>query len=312
VHAVGAINFQPLGSGQSISLLDIEGHPFDDRLFFEERAVSPGYFAAMGIPLLAGRTFDDRDIEGHPAVAIVSQSFIRKYFLDGQALGKWVQYPPNYPNRNRSTIVGVVADVRQSDLETAPPMQIYRPLWQFGPTSASTIARTAQPPDRLASAARTVLRDLDPALALADVKTMTELVSASAAERRFRTFLLTVFGGIGLLLSLIGLYGLLAWWVQQRTAEIGIRMALGGQRRNILGLVLKQGFSLVLIGIAAGLAFSIALTRLLTGLLFEVTPTDPVAFLGAAVVFGAVALAACLVPAWHATRVDPLVALRDE
>jgi ABC-type antimicrobial peptide transport system permease subunit len=157
---------------------------------------------------------------------------------------------------------------------------------------------------------RTVVRDLDPAVAVADVRTMSQLVSGATAERRFQTLLLTAFGAVALFLSLVGLYALMAYSVQQRTAEIGIRMALGAQRSNVMRLVLKQGSKLALAGIALGVACAWGLTRWMTSLLFEVKPADAVTFFGVSILFSAVALASCYMPARRATRVDPMVALR--
>jgi putative ABC transport system permease protein len=191
-------------------------------------------------------------------------------------------------------------------------MQIYNPLWQSGANSLSVVARTSLAPDRLDSDMRTLVRGLDPAVAVADVRTMSQLVSAATAERLFQTLLLTAFGGVALFLSLVGLYALMAYSVQQRTAEIGIRMALGAQRSSVMRLVLKQGSTLALTGIALGFACAWALTRSMASLLFEVKPTDAPTFFGAAILFCAVALAACYVPARRATRVDPMVALRYE
>lgn len=208
------------------------------------------------------------------------------------------------------TIVGVVGDVRQMSLEATPPMQIYRPLWQTGANSVSVVARTSLAPDRLASDMRAMVRNLDAAVALADVRTMSQLVSADIEERRFQTLLLTAFGGVALLLSLVGLYALMAYSVQQRIPEIEIRMALGAQRSNVMRLVLKQGSMLALTGIALGFACAWVLTRSMASLLFEVKPTDALTFFGAAILFCGVALAACYVPARRATRVDPMVSLR--
>lgn len=210
------------------------------------------------------------------------------------------------------TIVGVVADVRQSSLEATPLMQIYTPLWQGGSPGISVVARTALPPDRMASALRSVVRDLDPTLAVTDVRTMSELVFRATAERRFQTLLLTAFGGLALFLSLVGLYALMAYSVQQRTAEIGIRMALGAQPGSVVRLFLKQGWNLALAGIAVGIICAWGLTRWIASLLFEVQPTDPPTFIAVAILFCGVAIAACYVPARRATRVDPTISLRYE
>jgi putative ABC transport system permease protein len=312
VEAAAAINYLPLSGGESISLLVVEGHPFDEKTFFEERMITPRYFAAMGIPLLGGRVFIDDDASGRPLVAIVSRSFSRRYFPGQDAVGKSFHYPNSYPNATARTIVGVVGDVRQASLADTPAMQIYTPLWQTGANAVSVVARTSLPPDRLASSLRTLVRDLDPAVAVADVRTMSQLVSEATAERRFQTMLLTAFGVVALFLSLVGLYALMAYSVQQRTAEIGIRMTLGAQPSSVMRLVLKQGSTLALAGIALGVGGAWGLTRFMTSLLFEVTPTDAPTFLGVALLFCAVALAACYVPARRATRVDPMVALRYE
>src|ERR1700691_1126132 len=309
VEAAAAVNYLPLGGGQSITMLTVEGHPFDQKIIFEDRSITPRYFAAMGIPCLGGRAFHEDDAGGRPPVAIVSRSFARRYFPDQAAVGKRCRYGPDNP---WLTIVGVVGDVRQAGLETAPPMQIYTPLWQTGANSVSVVARTSLAPDRLASEMRAMVRSLDAAVAVADVRTMSQLASADTGGRRFQTLLLTAFGGMALFLSLVGLYALMAYAVQQRTPEIGIRMALGAQRGSVMLLVLRQGSMLALKGIALGFACAWALTRSMASLLFEVQPTDALSFFAAAVLFCAVALAACYVPARRATRVDPMVALRYE
>jgi predicted lysophospholipase L1 biosynthesis ABC-type transport system permease subunit len=210
------------------------------------------------------------------------------------------------------TIVGVVADVRMRDLDTTPPMQIYLPLWQNPTGSAALVVRATTSPQRVASAVRGLVRSLDPALAVADVHTMDELVSQAGAERRFQTLVLTAFGGIALFLSVVGLYALMAWSVQQRTAEIGIRMALGAQRSGVMWLVLTQGAALWLGGIALGFVCAWGVTRWMSSLLFEVQPGDPVTYLAVAALFCAVALAACYFPARRATLVDPAISLRYE
>jgi len=314
VETAAAINYLPLGGGESISLLSVEGYPFDPKIFFEGRSISPRYFAAMGIPLLQGRDFTDGDVGGRPGAAIVSRSFARKYFPGQTAIGKRFRQADgdNPQTATWSTIVGVVGDVRYWKLDAAPAMQIYTPLWGAGPGFAAVVARTNLPPGNVASNIRAIVHDLDPSLVATDLHTMNQLVSKASAERRFQTLLLTIFGGLALFLSLVGLYGLMAYSVQQRTAEIGIRMALGAQARDVLRLVLKQGANLALAGIALGVAGAWCVTRLMTSLLFEVTPTDAPTFFGVAILFCAVALAACYIPARRAARLDPMVALRYE
>jgi ABC-type antimicrobial peptide transport system permease subunit len=206
----------------------------------------------------------------------------------------------------------VVGDVRQFRLETTPPMQLYFPLWQTGEWTANVVARTSLPPDRLASDMRTLVRNLDPAVAVADVRTGSDLVAAATAERRFETYLLTGFAGIALFLSLVGLYALMTYSVEQRTAEIGVRMALGAQPRSVLRLILGQGSTLAFAGIALGFACAWFAARSIASLLFEVKPTDAPTFVAVALLFCAVALAACYFPARRATRVDPMISLRSE
>jgi putative ABC transport system permease protein len=191
-------------------------------------------------------------------------------------------------------------------------MQFYLPLWESGEWSANVVARTNLSADRLASDMRALVRSLDPAVAVADVRTGNDLVAGATAERRFETFLLTAFGGMALFLSLVGLYALMTYSVEQRTAEIGVRMALGAQPRNVMRLVLRQGSGLALPGIALGFAGAWFAARSIASLLFEVKPTDLPTFLVVALLFCAVSLAACYFPARRATRVDPLVSLRAE
>jgi predicted permease len=309
VDAAAGINHIPLGGGESLTQMNLEGHPLDEKTLFEIRAITPRYFAAMGIPLLGGRAFHDGDVTGRPGVAIVSRSLARRYFAGQSAVGKRCRYGPQSP---WLTIVGVVGDVRQWNLESTPPMQVYMPQWQSGGNSASVVLRTGRAPDRVTADMRSLVRGLDPAVALADVRTMSQLVSGATAERRFQTLLLTAFGGVALFFSLVGLYALMAYSVQQRIPEIGIRMALGAQRSSVMRLVLQQGAALALTGIALGCVCAWALTRSLASLLFEVKPTDGLTFVGAAILFCVVALAACYLPARRATRVDPMIALRYE
>jgi len=306
VDTVAATSRLPLGGGQSLSSLEIPGYPYDDKTLFEQRDVSPNYFSALDIPLLEGRAFTDADLAGRQPVIIISRSFARKYFPGQSALGKRIH------TTGQRIVVGVVGDVRQYSLESVPPMQFYLPIWERGSESISVVARTNLAPARLAADMRTLVRTLDPAVAIADVRTGSDLVSGATAERRFETFLLTTFGGIALFLSLVGLYALMTYSVEQRTAEIGIRMALGAQPRSVMSLVLRQGSTLALAGIALGFAGAWFAARSIASLLFEVKPNDAPTFAAVALVFCAVALAACYVPARRATKVDPLVSLRTE
>jgi putative ABC transport system permease protein len=191
-------------------------------------------------------------------------------------------------------------------------MQFYLPFYQLGEGSAHMVARTHLPPAQLASGMRTLVRNLDPAIAVAGVRTGADLVAAATAERRFETFLLTTFAGIALFLSLVGLYALMTYSVEQRTAEIGVRMALGAQPAGVMRLILRQGSTLALAGIALGFAAAWFATQALATLLFEVRPADVPTFLLVALLFTVVSLAACYFPARRATKVDPMISLRAE
>jgi predicted permease len=312
VQEVGAATNMPLGHGEALSWLTVEGHPFDEKVFFQTCSVTPRYFAAMGIPLLEGRSFTDDDATGRPLVAIVNRNFAEKYFPGQNVLGKRFHFRDDNPKPTWWTIIGVVANVRHASLEEQPQLQTYRPFWQASDSSSAIVLRTSTDAISLASAIRKEVKTIDSALAVADIRTMDQLVFESTAIRRFHTFLLSVFASLALLLSLVGLYALLAYAVRQRTAEIGVRMALGAQKRDVIWLVVRQGTSLAFAGIAIGLVSALGLTRLLTSLLFEVKATDAITFVSVAIVFCVVTLAACYVPARRAMCVDPMVALRYE
>ena len=312
VRAVGAVTNLPLGQGETLSWLTVDGHNFDEKVFFQTRSVTQGYFAAMGIRLLEGRFFTDDDSAGRPNVAIVGRTFAEKYFPGQSSLGKRFHFIDGAPQPTWWTITGVVDDVRNGSLEEKPQFQAYMPFWQSSVPAVSIVLRTNTSPELIAAAARRKLSALDPSLAAADIRTMGQLVSEATAARRFQTLLLSAFSGIALVLSLVGLYALLGYSVRQRTAEIGIRMALGAQRSSVMRSVLKQGAKLAFSGIIAGSACAWGLTRLMTSLLFEVKPTDAPTFFAVAILFSVVAVAACYAPARRAMRVDPMVALRYE
>jgi putative ABC transport system permease protein len=312
VKAAGAVTNLPLGHSEALSWLTVEGHSFDEKVFFQTRSVTPNYFRGIGIRLLEGRFFTDDDSAGRPNVAIVSRTFAERYFPGHSPVGKRFHFIDGAPQPTWWTIVGVVDDVRNESLEEKPRLQAYMPFWQSSVPAASIVLRTNTSPELIAAAARRTLTPLDPALAVADVLTMDQLVSEATKERRFQTLLLSPFSGIALVLSLVGLYALLAYSVRQRTAEIGIRMALGAQRGSVMRSVLKEGAKLALAGIAAGSVCAWGLTRLMKSLLFEVQPTDAPTFFAVSILFSAVAMAACYIPARRAMRVDPMVALRYE
>jgi putative ABC transport system permease protein len=271
------------------------------------------YFHALGVPLLRGRAFTEADAAGALQVVIINQTMAATLFPGEDPIGRRMQLGDPNPNSPWITIVGVVGDVKYTGLERAPEPTMYTPYEQnlWWPTMY-LVVRSSVDPAGLAPALRAQVAELDPLLPMARVFTMDELLKRSVAEPRFRTTLLGIFAVMALLLAVLGIYGVLSYTVGQRTQEIGIRMALGAQRRDVLALVLGQGMALAGLGVAIGLASATALCRVLAGLLFGVGPTDPVTFGAVSLVMAAAALLACWVPARRATRVDPIVALRAE
>jgi putative ABC transport system permease protein len=274
------------------------------------RSISPGYFDTMRIPLLRGRSFTDADVRTAPLVMVVSQSTARKFFGDADPIGRTLR--PSAKPEIAYTIIGVVGDVRDQALNQQTPTLYYsipqRGSWPL----MDVVVRTDGPPEALLPSLRQRIHDLDAGLALANVSTMDQWLSNSAAQPRLNTVLLTVFATAALLIAAIGIYGVLAYSVNQRTREIGLRMALGATRRSVLQLVVGQGMRVVLIGVGIGLAGGLALGRAVASLVFGVPVRDPATFSLVAVVLTAVALAACVIPARRAARLDPIVALREE
>ena len=273
-------------------------------------AVSPNYFAAMGIPIVTGRGFNDRDDQQAARVAIISASLAQQYFPGESPIGKRINVVTG-PESFRE-IVGVVADVKQRGLtrETAP--HVYEPFAQAPDHFLTLIVRSSIDAATLGPAIRSRVFDLDPELPLQRVSTLDTVISNSIRQQRFASVVLSVFATVALVLALAGLYGVISYSVAQRTRELGIRVALGAEVSDVLKLVLKQGMTFVLLGEVAGILGALALTRLLAGLLFGVTPTDALTFFTVAISLFLVGLAACYVPARRATRVDPLQALRYE
>ncbi len=278
------------------------------------RSVSPGYFDTMHIPMLRGRTFTDADVHTAPLVMIVSQSTAQKFFGDADPLGKALR--PTAKPELAYTIVGVVGDVRDQALNQQTPTLYYsipqRGSWPLMDVVVRSEARTDDSAQALLPSIRQRIHDLDAGLALANVNTMDQWLSNSAAQPRLNTVLLTAFAAVALLIAAIGIYGVLAYSVNQRTREIGLRMALGATPGSVLQLIVGQGMKVVVVGVVIGLAGGLALGRAVSSLVFGVPVHDPVTFSLVAVVLTAVALAACIIPARRAARVDPMVALREE
>jgi putative ABC transport system permease protein len=282
--------------------------PRDAAVPIDWRIVSPGYFKTMGVPLIAGRDFTDADGPA-PAlpVTIVSQSTARKFWGDENPLGHTLRRSAD--PRIAFTIVGVVGDVRSTVLTQEWPALYYPVASRVWPVM-DVVVRTDGEPGKLIPAIRQKVHELDGELALANVGTMDAWLSASAAQPRLNTVMLGVFGFVALLIAAIGIYGVVGYSVSQRTGEIGVRMALGATPRGVLRLILSEGMTVALIGIAGGLVAGLALGRSVSSLVYDVTVSDPLTFAGVAVVLAGVALTACLIPALRASRVDPINALR--
>ncbi|HZR25756.1 MAG TPA: ABC transporter permease [Vicinamibacterales bacterium] len=273
-----------------------------------QEVVGGDYFAAMHIPLLAGRVFNDADTAKSQRVCIIDDYLVQKYFKDRNPIGEQISRGPNF----NSTIVGVVRSINTIDLgQPITKERIYHPIAQLGNPLMSLVIKTQLDPMSMVPSVRGAVQSLDPEQPIAQVRTMDQWVARSLQNRRTPMALLAMFGAVALLLSAIGIYGILAFGVAQRGREFGIRHALGADSGSILSLVLTEGLRTAGVGIAIGIAGALALTRLMQSLLFGVTAYDPGVYAGVAIVLLTVALLACYVPARRATQVDPMVALRD-
>lgn len=273
-------------------------------------SVSPDFFRAAGIPLLAGRLFDATDRTGGKPVVILSAATARRLFGADDPVGRFITSGPNSPARFE--VDGVVGDVRRNGLANAIPLQAYRPLDQRPTAFATLMVRTTLAPDAVAKSVAAALARIDPETPVSDLSALDAVISRGVTQPRLYLTLFIAFAAIALLLSAVGLYGLIAYGVAQRTREFGIRAALGASPRVVLAQVLRESAGLIAAGLVLGLAGALAAVRLLRDMLFATSVYDPVVFVGVPVLLAAVALAACLIPARRATRVDPLVALRAE
>jgi putative ABC transport system permease protein len=316
VEAVGATSTLALRGFTWTGDSTVEGRAATD---FERElrhaSTTRDYFPAMGIRLLAGRLFADTDTRDKPQVTIVNQALAQRYFRGlriDQVVGKRITFGRPVDNAPWVEIVGVVADEKQDGMDKAAEPTAYSSIAQRQQNPLTFVVRAAPSPDAVISMARRTVAAVDKDLAVTNVATLKDVVEGSMEGHRFRTALLSAFAAIALLLAALGIYGVLAYFVSQRSRELGIRLALGAEPQALFRMVVGQGLRPVAIGAIAGIAGALAMTTLMQSLLFGVAPVDPVTYGVATVLLAAIALAACAVPAMRATRVDPLVALRQE
>ena len=274
--------------------------------------VSTSYFNAMGIPILKGRDFDERDTKDSLKVTIIDERLAREYWPDEDPIGRRVRFGPPEDNEPWHTIIGVVGEVRHERLDASTRKTVYLPFAQVPMGGSSLAIRTEGRPENLITAVRNQVKEMDPDLPVTRVMPMTEIVSRAVWQPRLYTVLFGVFAAVALILATVGIYGVMSYSVTQRTREIGLRMALGAQRQDVLKLVVGQGIALAGIGVGAGLVLALMLMRLMSSLLFGVTSTDPITFAAVSIFLTGVALGACFIPARRAAKVDPMVALRYE
>jgi putative ABC transport system permease protein len=311
VEAVGLITELPLAPGSSDFTFSIEGRPAPEpgqSPNADIRNVNRDYFRTMRIPLLKGRYFTEAEVRNDGRVIIISEVLAERFFGGENPIGERLRLAS--PGQEPYEIIGIVGDVRHRGLGIDLRQTIYFPTLRLG--YASLVIRTVTDPKSLAAVVRREVLAIDPKQPVASVKRMEEWVAASVAQPRYRTLLLGVFSAVALLLSVVGIYGVLSYAVTQRTREIGLRMALGAPRWNVLSLVIGQGMKLALIGVGIGVVAALALSRVMSNLLYEITATDPLTFTMIPLLMAGIALLACWLPARRAARVDPMVALRSE
>jgi putative ABC transport system permease protein len=312
VEFAGAAHRLPL-RGNSVMGFQIEGRLESalggpDRVNY--RAVTSGYFQALGAPIVAGRDFTEEEAWQRPSAVIINQRFQQRMWPNENPLGKRLRL--GGANDPWLTVVGIAADVKESELGGDPEAALYAPYVRVPSARMALVLRTGPEPLSLAAAASAAVREVDPEQAVSNISTLEQLLSETVAQPRFNTGLLALFAIFALLLAGVGIYGVMAYAVEQRTREIGLRMAMGAQPRDVLKLVIGQGMKLVALGLAIGLLAALGLTRWLETLLFGVGTTDLPTYALISALLAAVALAACYLPARRATKIDPMVALRHD
>ncbi len=312
VEAAGVINMLPLQLSGSNGEIEVEGReplPSGRVPLTEYRTASAGYFKALGIPLQAGRLFDAADESAGGRSIIVSRELVRTFFPDGDALGKRIRAGGG---DYWWTVVGVVGDVKQSSLTRPSRPELLFPYTAYRADGMTLVVRAPSDPASMAAAVREQVQAIDPNQPVYAVRTMEEVIDLSVSNRKLNMVLLSIFAGLATLLSVVGIYSVMSYLVTQHTREIGIRVALGAQPGSILRLVLGQGLSLTLVGVAVGALAAFGLSRLMSSLLYEVEGSDVTTYVSVSLLLTFVALLACYIPAHRATKVDPLVALRYE
>jgi predicted permease len=324
VTQAGATNVLPLSGGHDDEVILAEGYqmkPGESIISPVSMNVTPGYFETMSIPMLKGRSFDERDSENAPRVVIVDERLAEHFWPNSDAVGRRMYFPENPQNLLKVdehtvwlTVVGVARTLRYENLEDkgAAVGGFYRPIAQDPDNSFTFALKTAGDTDSAVRALRAEISRLDPDLAVFDAHSMSERIDLSLASRKTSMLLANAFGGVALFLATLGIYGVLAYLVAQRTREIGIRVALGSSRAAILRLVLREGFQLVVIGLILGVVDAASLQKFVATEIYGVRPLDPLILASVMALLAIVALAACAVPARRALRVDPIVALRSE
>jgi len=314
VRDVSVVSNVPLSDNDIEVSFQIEGRePYKpgEEAVADYTAIGNDYFRTMDIALLRGRVFTDSDTAKSPSVMVVSKAFTKVYFPNEDAIGKRIIL--DGPNKTPREIIGVVDDVRRKGLDNDVQPEMYFSYVQKPERRLNLVIRsTTEDASQLTPAARAEVKAFNPQQIIWRAQTLEQMLSTSVAPRKFNMLLLGIFAGVALVLAAVGLYGVMSYSVSWRTQEIGIRMALGAKRTDVLRMVVRQGMTMTLIGLALGLVGVIALSRVMVGLLYGVSPTDPLTFTGVSIVLLVVALLACLIPARRATRVDPIVALRSE